>query len=364
MKFIKKLHNTKLFALCVALLLCVICFSINTFASESYDFANFTEEEAIAFVEQNNIEIPEEFLGLDDFHAFTLQLIKESYNNPNVEFCFSYNVTQRYAEEIRSTVNSYINSPNFSRVVSRTTYSLQHNKVMDENGNWVTSGGYFNPKWLNYNCYAYSINRAEQPSYYMQGYTFQYQPGDMCGEGRFADTTTIDELALIVKNDLTAMGYANISLSTTIPTIDSSQELICVRRCSNYDYHFMRYDIETDSWYHKPGQTAVLKYNYIPSNGIVWYSEYSDMSGEHAPTFYYDSSIIFITYSKNQINVMSSGTSTLYINPRKDLFYEINLVYSENHEIKIEAPYNFSYEIYSSEFDLINSGNGTQINNV
>ena len=73
------------------------------------------------------------------------------------------------------------------------------------------------------------------------------------------------------KENLEKMGYTNIFSTPSIQAITDDQELICIRMCE-VDYHFMRYDIETNAWYHKPGLTAVLKYNYVPSNNyvVVW----------------------------------------------------------------------------------------------
>lgn len=96
----------------------------------------------------------------------------------------------------------------------------------------------------------------------------------MSNSGSFTTSKTIYELATVVKNDLLKRGYTNISLSTTIPDITNNQELICIRM-SKYDYHFMKYDLSTNSWYHKPGSTAVLKYNSTPNNFEKWYGEYS-----------------------------------------------------------------------------------------
>ena len=256
-------------------------------------------------------------------------------------------------------VRSHMNLSDVPAVASTTGYTLRYSKVMNENGNWVTNGGYYNPKWNNYNCYAYSINRAEQPQFYLSFPYSQYQPGDMCGNMCIRDTTTIDELALIIKNDLISMGYSNISLSSTIPTIDSSQELICVRRRSSYDYHFMRYDLETDAWYHKPGSTSILKYNYVPSNDILWYGEYSDDSGEHSSFIKYDSDIVFISYSKNQINVSSDETTRKLIQPNKDVFCELNFENSGTNKIELNSAYSIEYEIYDENFDVISSGTGT-----
>ena len=360
MKLHCNIEKSTILVLIIALLFGVIPFPTTAFAVETYDFDSFTEEDSMSFVEQCDIDIPDEFLGSEDFPAFTRKLILQSYNNINTEFCFNYIVTQRYAEEIRAAVRSYMNSIAVPTVASTTAYTLQYNKVMDENGNWVTSGGYYNPKWYNYNCYAYSISRAEQPQFYPSGTYIQYQPGDMCGDGCFSDTATIDELALIVKNDLIEMGYSNVSLSTTIPTIDPSKELICVRRYSIYDYHFMRYDIETDSWYHKPGRKSILKYNYTPSNDLIWYGEYSDANGEHSSSLLYNSNIVFITYSKNQINVTTTDeTARKYIRPNKDVFCELNFDNSGTYEIQLDSAYSIEYEIYDEAFDVISYGRGT-----
>ena len=327
-------------------------------ATNDYDFANFTEEDSMSFVEQCNIEIPEEFLQMDGFSSFTKNLIHHSYSHPNESFCFNYAATQKYAEEIRAAVNSYLNVNLTYDVAPASYYSLRYNTVMDENGNWVTSGGYYDEKWLNYNCYAYSLNRVEQPQFYYSGELAQYQPGNMSNDGSFADTSSITELAELVKKDLMAMGYSNIFLSSTIPTIDSTQELICVRRHGSIDYHFMRYDIETNAWYHKPGNKAVLKYNFVPSNELIWYSEYSCENGEHPSLIYYESDIVFICYSKNQINIATEATTRKYINPTKDIFCELDFVSSGKYGLMLESTHSIQYEIYDKDFDIIILGSG------
>ena len=351
------LRNRQRFFLIIILLFGLSSLPTTALETDLYDFANLTEADAVAFVVQNNISIPEEFLQLEDFPDFTRRLILQAYNNPNDAFCFNYDVTQKYAEEIRTSVILYTNLESVPAIATATSYSLLHNKVMDENGHWVTSGGYYNEKWRHYNCYAYSINRAEQPGFYITGK--QYQPGDMSGVGTFNSCDTINELAEIVRADIEAMGYSSILVSPTIPSVNSSQQLICVRRLSNYDYHFMRYDIDTNSWYHKPGETSVLKYNYVPSNNLLWYSEYSDDKGEHPSTFAYDSDIVFIRYDKNQINVNAYATSRENIQKGKDVFCELNFANSGNCEFSLVSTYSIRYEIYDENFDIICYGNGT-----
>lgn len=351
----RKLRNATLIVLIVSLLVSLLAFPVN--AVEEYDFANFTEADSMAFIEDNNIEIPSNLQQLDYLPEFTRELILQSYQTPNTPFCFNFIETLSYAEEIRLTVGNYLDLAAIPMTAAATSYSLLYNKVQDANGNWVSSGGVFNPKWENYNCYAFSINRAEQPHFYNTGK--QYQPGDMGGTGYFRDGLTVDGLAEIIRADLIAMGYSNVSLSSSIPTINSSQELICVRIKHNVDYHFMRYDIETNAWYHKPGLMAVMKYNYVPTNDRLWYTEYFDDEGAHPSSFDYDSSIVYISYSKNQITLGQNNTSREYIQPEKDVFCELTVSGAGHYDIDLNSPYSFEYQIYDDEFDVVSFGTGT-----
>lgn len=344
------------FVLVTVLLIGVVSSTNTAFAVERYDFPNFTEEDGLSFVNECGIEIPEKLSQSEYLSTFTLELILQSYSSPDDPFCFNYPDTQAYAENIREAVKTYMNTEN---TVATGFFSptLQYSTIMDENGNWVTSGGYYNTKWDNYNCYAYSINRAEQPQYYPSSPYVQYQPGDMGNQGNFKQCKTIDQLAVIVCNDLMAMGYSNISLSYLLPTVSSSQNLICVRMLQDVDYHFMRYDFDTDSWYHKPSLNAVLKYNYTPSNNYIWNNERVNRGRTYRATFQYNSDIIFITYDKNQINV-NTDAATINIQAEKDVLYELNLANSGTYQIVLDSEYSVSYEIYNANFDVITSGNG------
>ncbi len=353
--------NATVLVLVVSLLLSLFAFSASAVTANEYDFLNFTEADSMAFVREHNIEIPLNLQQSDYLSAFTRELILRSYESPNIPFIFNYIPTQEYAESIRDTVRRYIDLVAVPSTFASVAATLQYSKVMDSNGNWVVSGGYHNEKWSHYNCYAYSINRAEQPQYYSSGNYIQYQPGNMSGAGTFVNCTSIGELASIVCADLTSMGYSNISTSSTIPVIDSSQELICVRMLKDRDYHFMRYDLATDAWYHKPGYTAVLKYNYTPSNGNIWNNECSRYGQVVPASIEYTSNIVFIKYSKNLINVGQHSTSREYIEPGKDVFCELNFGTAGHYDINLESTYSFKYEIYDEDFDVISSGTGASI---
>lgn len=86
-----------------------------------------------------------------------------------------------YADSIKQLVSEYSIETNDIMSLSLSAYTLKYNKVKDSNGNWVTSGGAYDDRWNNYNCYAYSIKRNELPQYYASN-PIQYQPGDMADD--------------------------------------------------------------------------------------------------------------------------------------------------------------------------------------
>ena len=349
-------------AISFSLMLCLYFSSSNIFATNNYDFENFTEEDSINFVLEHNIEIPKIMSNWDGLGEFTKNIILQSYYYPNYQFQFDYYESQKYAEDIRMAVALYIVPTPPSVELTRYIYrALQDNTVMDENGNWVTSGGYYNPDWEYYNCYAYAINRCEMSNFYSSNWN--YQIGDMSGFETSAhgniDTWYWTE---IVKKDLIAMGYSNILISDTIPDVDDSQQLICLRG-DNSAYHFMRYDIETYAWYHKPGKSAVLKYNYIPSSDKVWWREESKNGEEYYwDGQAYERDVVFIRYSKNIINTTPNTSQNIYIIPNKDVFYEVNIEQADHYRLKLIAGYEMDYELYDSNFDMVVSDSGN--NNV
>ena len=358
-------HVKKIALFFLTITMVVSTLPISAVAVESYDFANFTEEDAVSFVEACDIDIPDGLLQNENFPSITLNLILQSYYSPNVPFCFNFNLTQNYAEAIRAAVRSFMNLGAVPAMASATAgYELQYNKVLNQDGEWdVASGGYYNLNWAYYNCYAFALNRCERSGFYSS--YGQYQPGDMSGSDTFGYDTTVHDLADLVYDDLWAMGYNDIEISTVLPTIDETQELICVRVAYGWDYHFMRYDLATNAWYHKPGDTAVLKYNYTPSYDLLWYREYSKQyewiyDPDDVDWGYYDGEIVFITYSKNQLNIdCDEEISRAQILSNKDIFYELNFAITSEYDIFLTSFYVFDYEIYDVNFNVVLSGTAT-----
>ena len=88
-------------------------------------------------------------------------------------------------------------------------------------------------------------------------------------------------------------------------------KMICVRKSPN-DYHFMKYDVQTNSWYHKPGRSAVLRYKFIPQNNYTWTNEASMYGVEYAPDQLYGSNIQYITYQMPKIKLNYNTTNLCF----------------------------------------------------
>ena len=228
---------------------------------------------------------------------------------------------------------------------------LFHNKVRDENGNWVNSGGVFHNKWSSYNCYSYAIHRSDN----------WYNAGAFGGGDYDPEIDSVQTIAGLVKDDLEAMGYTNVTLHNEIPTITATQELICVRKTSPdsdvFDFHFMRYDYDTDAWYHKPGGSAVLKYNTVPNNNTDWPLETVNAEGMWlSPGVNYSGEIIYITYTKNLINV--GQTVSKSINAGKEILCEINIDTVDEYDLSLTSAYSTEYWLYNEDLDLLLEGSG------
>ena len=251
-----------------------------------------------------------------------------------------------------------------------------------------------------YNCYAYAINRVitNEKLYYPNSLRPTYQPGEISKDyhNNFDAPYTLDEIKCNVVSDLCAIGHTgiivydsrnvNFNFYQMMSDMDfSMQELICFRVGSS-DYHFMKYDVETNAWYHKFNDGSINKYtdnSGIPSNNVPW-------QGAHI----YDSEIIYIAFNKLIIDIGEegqwqgsvvvkggeydySGINYKYCcgdegccnsngiclcendvkNGSKDVVYEIVVPESGYYSLEIFAPcvgifgsdnlLNFNYEIYS-----------------
>lgn len=102
----QKLKRATVLVLVISILFSLLAFPANAVEASEYDFPNFTETDSMAFVEEQNIEIPLKLQQSDYLSAFTRGLILQSYTTPNTAFCFNFAETQSYAEKIRLAVRA------------------------------------------------------------------------------------------------------------------------------------------------------------------------------------------------------------------------------------------------------------------
>lgn len=362
-----KKHLIKIFVFCIGLFVFTAFLSQNPLVSAQVQtdpdielLSQMTEDECFDFIIQNGIEIPVELdepVGLKALIKKTIEVVE---SEPSYDFVYNFDKTQKLVEDIRELVNNYYGvtiDDNISYLSGISSYQLQYNYVYG-NGEWRTSGGEWNDKWLGYNCYAYSINRSDKPQYYNPySYYIQYQPGDFAGTGSYYSGIPISSLASIIKADLEAIGLTNVTISDSIPTsLNSNQKLICVRTGA-VDYHFMRFDPVTDAWYHKPGNTAVLKYKYVPSNSMNWITEGSFRGEEFYDGFAYNSSIKYIVYDIDTLVLNCHTTETIVnktIPSGKDTIYEINIECAKSYKIVSSASYAIDMYLYDDDMNLLN----------
>lgn len=284
----------------------------NVSASTNATLCEKSEAECVEFIVEHNVSIPSDFINNSELGKFVKEIIVEVEKNPDVEFFYNYGATQEFAENIKTAVLSRygdeaVSALSFSpRLSSRYTYvdTLPNNT---QYGEWQSN-------YLDYNCYSYAINYIEGNQDIDRG---RY-PGQM-SNGSFSMSLSISEMAGLVKNDLIAIGYDDVYVTNERPTVlCEGEKLICIRKGTD-DYHFMKYHSDGDFWTHKPGGTAILKYNHQPSNDVIWRGEaILDSAGTAVidQSITYTSEIYYIIYDWAGIYV-NNGTITGFDVPTK-----------------------------------------------
>lgn len=359
-----KKTSIKIIILCIGLFIfsffLIDNISVNAQTQSQKLLSQMTADECLDFIIQHDIDIPvglDNSTGLKEFVKQTIDIVE---SEPEHVFVYNYNKTQKFAQEIKELVNNYYDvsiNENISYLSSSiTNYQLQYNYVYG-NGEWSSSDGDWKEKWLGYNCYAYSINRSEKPNNYDT--EFQYQPGDFAKTGDYYYYgIPIGDLAEIIKDDLEVIGLTNVTISDSIPTnLNSNQKLICVRTGST-DYHFMRFDPITNAWYHKPGNTAVLKYKYVPSNDLNWITEVSFESKEYYDGFIYGSSIKYIVYDIDTLE-LNCHTGEKIINKNissgRDTIFEIIINCAKSYKFTSIASSAIEMTFYNDDMNTMTS---------
>lgn len=326
--------------------------------------SQMTEEESIAFVEDRNIEIPKLFQKTSQLGEFIKSIIQKIETNPNYHFTCDYVKMYRFVKAIKNAVNEYygIDWTTYTNQSRAAQYVLRDSLVQNEDGNWVSTGGAWDPRWAFYNCYAYAIDRFETKAFEKSD-NFHY-PGKFIGITEYLEIPNVETLSNYVKMDLEATGYINVEIHNIMPTISLNQNLICIRSGQG-DFHLMKYDMETDAWYHKPGDSAILKYRYILDNYVPWTNEASLSDGTCSEGWIgYGSDIKYITYDKNEIKLdygQSSDQIVRTIRASKDTMIEVKANVSEECLIQLESYSEMNVDLYDEEMEWIESYTGTNV---
>lgn len=176
-----------------------------------------------------------------------------------------------------------------------TAYTLQDSTACDTWKDYYAS----------YNCYAYAIGRTDD--FHWPG-RFSTAPN----RSDFNTSDTVYTWACDVRADLMSSTFAKqcVAITTTMPTsLTSTQSCICIRKGGN-DFHFMK--LKDGEWYHKPGESVPLKYNYTPSTSRNWTNEALLEGGARAPTREYTGQIYYIIYSQNHGSTTSTYSGRNY----------------------------------------------------
>jgi len=193
-----------------------------------------SENESIEFIVENGIEIPDYLMDSPDLGGFVKWIIQSIEANPN------------FAENIKKLANNTTKTTPSSTLTTYSSYTLQDN----------TQYGTWNYNFSDYNCYIYSVGRND---------VFK-NPGYFSG-GAFNIDMSIYEMAMLVKDDLQALGMGGVYVSNVRPDIFYPNEtMIAIRKSTKTgwfvtkDYHLMKFHPDGGFWTHKPGGTAILKY--------------------------------------------------------------------------------------------------------
>ncbi len=101
-----------------------------------------------------------------------------------------------------------------------------------------------------------------------------YEPGDFSPYTYDHGSMDVEHMALAVKADLLSDSFNYVCVEKTLSrpaAVGSGKLAICIRK-GTIDFHLMKL-ITGGVWRHKPGQTHILQYNYLPETSRLWYAE-------------------------------------------------------------------------------------------
>lgn len=256
--------------------------------------SEMSDEEVFAFLEQYGIEIPE---GLGETQADIANIVRgwiaQAEEEPRIYFAYGIVSTEIFANSIVTAVNDYYGIAIDSLPQFYASNGLQYSTV------------YSTANMSMYNCYAYAIRATgsvKHPGMYITGTALT------SNDVKNMDMDDFRDLVLLDIQDY--FGYDCVNVTQTRPTsLASGQYAFCIRKGSSstgvYDYHCMRYD--GGVWRHKPGLTALLTYDSVPSLYVNWINEGYNGFMVVGGDVVYSSTIYYFIYQANH-DYETSGT--------------------------------------------------------
>ena len=108
------------------------------------------------------VDIPDFGVNDEEVTSFIRYVISKVEEDPSYYMAVSYDVLSDFIDDITEFTKEYYSGQieKYNLVSTSSSHSLQDSLVF-EDGEWVSIGGDWNPKWENYNCYAYSIKEQK-----------------------------------------------------------------------------------------------------------------------------------------------------------------------------------------------------------
>ena len=262
--------------------------------------SELSEEECLAFIMSQGLEIPEELKDYQSLSAFVKNVIVTIENNPHHQFVINYVVTYEFANQIKAIVNDYYG---VAENAAQRTYSnsrassLLYSTVY---GSWLD-------EYYGYNCYSYAIGQTRP----FDGYAVRHYPGcfNTSTYLNFSLDLSVDKMADLTMSDLESLGYLcrikNTSYSE-IMNYSDTHSVVCLRKCSTpglEDFHYMK--LSGSDWLQKPGLTHVLKLNALPGES-VWFNESVTNGVYQEGDRYYTGTIHYFAF-RTEHNLTNNG---------------------------------------------------------
>lgn len=305
----------------LVLILLVACLLLGTTASYATEvittapsLSNMSEEDCLTFLLDQGLSIPNELKDYDKLAWFVKEVATTVESDPNHIFFYNYSVTLNFANSIKEIVNAYYNNISilaFSPSATARSYTLVHSEPV---GEW-------DEVFTEYNCYAYALFYNSSPL--ENSAYFAPSPGYFSDYEGFNILDPIINWITPTYNDLKAEGYQCVHSTTDYNeamALSDTHNIICLRKGDHPDFHFMRWD--TTSWYHKPGNTHILRYLYYRPDLYEWTNEVSFRGVDYPGTFgkSYSGTVYYFAFKSAHNYVYDGRTGNEYHAGSKHFF--------------------------------------------